>query len=209
MTRRQQQAAETRQLIIDETKHLLKEREYSELTVRDIATACGIAVGTFYVHFESKEALGLEIVYGKIDRCSEDLLADDRLNFRQRITSWIRIFLEQLCQEQSPRLLQNLLTFRMTGAYREIRDKSDRNKPGYERYHDYVCIHQIYRKAVDEAELRAEAPTEWLARLTVYSVYGSYLQAALWGELTIMENWITEFSEHLFSDVLKPWLIEK
>ena len=209
MTRRQQQAAETRQLIIDETKHLLKEKEYSELTVRDIASACGIAVGTFYGHFESKEALGIEILYERVDRFAENLLVNEELNFRPRITSWIHLFLQQLCQDNSPKLLQNLLTFRLTGAYREVRDKGGRNKPGYERHHDYVCIHRIFCRAIADGELKADAPVEWLARLTVYGVYGAYLQAALWGEIDIMERWMKEHSERLFSDVFTPWLIEK
>jgi TetR/AcrR family transcriptional repressor of nem operon len=57
-----------REQIIDAGLKCLVERGFNGVAVQDITTAAGVPKGSFYNHFDSKEALGAEIVerYGKI-----------------------------------------------------------------------------------------------------------------------------------------------
>lgn len=46
-----------RELLLQEAKRQVFENGYSSLTIRSVAGACGIGVGTVYNYFESKDAL--------------------------------------------------------------------------------------------------------------------------------------------------------
>ena len=46
-----------REILLQEAKRQVFENGYSSLTIRSVASACGIGVGTVYNYFESKDAL--------------------------------------------------------------------------------------------------------------------------------------------------------
>ena len=55
-------AAKTRGKLLDATAELLAERGYSRLSTAAVAERAGVAHGTFYVHFSSKEELADEVL---------------------------------------------------------------------------------------------------------------------------------------------------
>ena len=60
---RAQQKEKTRRTIIDAAFHLLsQERNYANLSLREVAREAGIAPNSFYRHFEDMEELGLTLV---------------------------------------------------------------------------------------------------------------------------------------------------
>ena len=62
MTNRQKAAMETRKRLLIAARKLLYDKDFSEITVADIAKKAGVAVGSFYVYFKRKEDIveGLE-----------------------------------------------------------------------------------------------------------------------------------------------------
>ena len=46
-----------REILLKEAKKQVFEKGYSSLTIRSVASACGIGIGTVYNYFESKDAL--------------------------------------------------------------------------------------------------------------------------------------------------------
>ncbi len=57
MTPRNKKSAETRELLIDATERLICERGLASITTHNVARACGVAEGTIYRHFASREEL--------------------------------------------------------------------------------------------------------------------------------------------------------
>lgn len=55
--RRQEQAAETKRKLYESAGHLFGQYDFDDVTVDAIVEAAGVSKGTFYVHFESKDAL--------------------------------------------------------------------------------------------------------------------------------------------------------
>ena len=53
---------ETRQRIVDSARNLFNEKGFEQTTTRDIAEAAGIAAGTMFNYFPTKEALAMTIV---------------------------------------------------------------------------------------------------------------------------------------------------
>ena len=62
LTNRQKAAMETRKRLLIAAWKLLYDKDFSEITVADIAKEAGVAVGSFYVYFKRKEDIveGLE-----------------------------------------------------------------------------------------------------------------------------------------------------
>ena len=57
LTRRQRQALETKDKLYNAAVREINEKGFSNVSIEDITTAAQVAKGTFYTHFESKEAL--------------------------------------------------------------------------------------------------------------------------------------------------------
>ena len=70
----------TREQIVQAGLKCLLERGYNGVGVQDITTAAGVPKGSFYNHFDSKEALGAEIVerYGADPRPAANFLPISR-----------------------------------------------------------------------------------------------------------------------------------
>ena len=68
-------AAERRREIVDAAISLFSERGYHETTVQDVAATAGVATGSVYIHFESKDALlhaiNVRFYEGLTERLSE------------------------------------------------------------------------------------------------------------------------------------------
>ncbi|MCG8671984.1 MAG: TetR/AcrR family transcriptional regulator [Pseudomonadales bacterium] len=60
-TSRKQQKAATRATIKEVTRRLLDSKDISDITIGGIAKEAGVANGTFYVHFQSKEEVLKEL----------------------------------------------------------------------------------------------------------------------------------------------------
>lgn len=59
---RKLKAAETRQRIFETARRLIMEHGFENVSVDSIVEAAGVAKGSFYVHFESKDALAVDLV---------------------------------------------------------------------------------------------------------------------------------------------------
>ncbi|MCB0948243.1 MAG: TetR family transcriptional regulator [Mycobacterium sp.] len=59
---REERKQATRRAIVDAALHLLTERSFSALSLREVAREAGIVPAAFYRHFESMEALGLVLI---------------------------------------------------------------------------------------------------------------------------------------------------
>ena len=70
-TRRQQQKAETRALILNSARDLFEELGFERATMRAVAAAAGVGLGTIFSHFPDKSAL---LVAALLD----DLAEEDR-----------------------------------------------------------------------------------------------------------------------------------
>jgi TetR/AcrR family transcriptional regulator, transcriptional repressor for nem operon len=68
----------TREQIVQAGLKCLAEKGFNGVGVQDITVAAGVPKGSFYNHFESKEALGAEIVerYGAADTRRREILAN-------------------------------------------------------------------------------------------------------------------------------------
>lgn len=62
-----------REQLLEEAKRQIEERGYADTTIRSVASACGVGVGTVYNYFESKEMLIATFVYETWKKYLEDM----------------------------------------------------------------------------------------------------------------------------------------
>jgi len=100
---RSDQKAQTRTLLLDAAKRCFEERGYHATGVGDVSRAAGVAHGTFYVHFPSKEAVADEI----LDEFNQDLarmlspvLLGGERGLTERVRASARLFLERLLRDR-------------------------------------------------------------------------------------------------------------
>ncbi|EIT86792.1 TetR family transcriptional regulator [Fictibacillus macauensis ZFHKF-1] len=87
---------ERKQLIIEEASALFANKGYDATSIQEIATACDISKGAFYLHFKSKEALLLSIFQYNQDHLRKKIRAIEALHLPARDT-----FIKQLSMQLS------------------------------------------------------------------------------------------------------------
>jgi AcrR family transcriptional regulator len=73
-TRRQQQKAETRALILDAARELFEEQGFDATTVREVAHRAGVGLGTIFSHFDDKGALLIAAVLDDLAETDRQIL---------------------------------------------------------------------------------------------------------------------------------------
>jgi TetR/AcrR family transcriptional repressor of nem operon len=83
--------ANVRQQLVDAAKTNFHERGFNGTGVQDVVSSAGVPKGSFYNHFESKEALGAEIVELYFDeRNKRSVLKDTSIHPSERLTIYFR-----------------------------------------------------------------------------------------------------------------------
>lgn len=73
-----EEKAATRKRIVDAAKSLFSSKGFDQATTRDIAREVGVATGTIFNYFDSKEAIVVELATRAFGRASEDFAANRR-----------------------------------------------------------------------------------------------------------------------------------
>ncbi|MBS4537389.1 TetR/AcrR family transcriptional regulator [Clostridium sp. D2Q-11] len=90
---------ETRNQILEASEQLFMEKSVSKVTINDIVQRAGIAKGTFYLYFDSKEALVWHFIDTKLSGLNKYLAKLDVEGYEkediERIISYIVFFLKK------------------------------------------------------------------------------------------------------------------
>jgi AcrR family transcriptional regulator len=81
MTKRQDQAKETRQRIYDTAMSLIGTKGFNNVTVEDICKKAGVSTGSFYNYFRSKQHIIIEHT-AKIDEYYQEIFSNTLINLK-------------------------------------------------------------------------------------------------------------------------------
>jgi len=99
---RERKKARTREGILDAMRTLLEVRDYSAVTMEEIAAAADIAVGTLYNYFRAKSELLFSLIGESDERYlqeAETLIADNALSVDARLTN-LMVLATRFCMGQ-------------------------------------------------------------------------------------------------------------
>lgn len=94
--------------MIEQAQALFFRKGYQATTVQDIVQAVGVAHGTFYYHFASKEVLLEAIVVQKIDQQIAQAQESEEVSLLLRLKNFIRLFY-QICYKSEIARLADIL----------------------------------------------------------------------------------------------------
>ncbi len=169
LTNRQKAAMETRKRLLIAARKLLYDKDFSEITVADIAKEAGVAVGSFYVYFKRKEDIveGLEdydfyhlaqIVNGMTEKGIMDRLAYYCHEFMKGIEDYgLEITRQWIRNNVAPQ--------------RMCYSKEDDTKYTF----DVRTLQSILQEGVTCGLLKAETPVDDLALFINAELYGLML----------------------------------
>jgi TetR/AcrR family transcriptional repressor of nem operon len=165
-----------REKILAEGMRVVHERGYSGASVRDIANAAGVPLGSFTSHFSSKEAFSLEVL-NQYFSANEQLVArtlqNESISPLERLQYYLDTIISSLnqngcwngclignfCAEASEH--SELIRKRLVEIFNEMES----------------AIGTCLQAAVDAGELRAEIDCADIAAFTISSLQGAILQS--------------------------------
>lgn len=175
VTRREQSALETRQLIFNTAMDLFAEKGYDSVTVDDICEKAGVAKGTFYNHFKSKDQVILE-EFLKIDTYYQEIL--DKLQKKKK-KSHIAIMSDFIILTLKYINEQGIETIKVT-YHSQIAPGPGSSQVASSERPLYRIVNQIVAGAQEAGEIRtdmsAASITQNLVRFTRGVVYDWCLQ---------------------------------
>jgi AcrR family transcriptional regulator len=159
-----------RQTILEAAERVFGKRGFAAAKMTEIAKEAGLAAGTLYNYFESKE----EIFQALIEHQSIDLferlkaVGEQRAEFREGLIALVRAAFEHIEEHHT--------TFRLfseLGAQTEWELKRVAGASAEERYFEFVAIfHRAIKEGVKQRALREDISTQDLVAFLTGSMNG-------------------------------------
>jgi len=194
--------ASVRDQLIASAVDVFHARGFNGCSVQDIVDAAGVPKGSFYNHFDSKEALGVEVVRAYtalvgayvVEAGAADILSGDATPL-QRIRAYFEAVIEQnvSCGVRKGCLLGNFaieLAPHSTEIARAVTDALDNWS---------AAVAQALAQAQAAGEVAHDADVDSLARYLVDGYEGAATRAKLIGDRAPMDEFIRTTFDFLLS----------
>lgn len=160
LTQRQMNALVTKDKLFKTAIKLFTNHGYENVTIDDITSHCGIAKGSFYTHFKSKEHIMLE-QFKHIDSNYEQwfLSFNPNANITNQLLSFIECVMDYAVNHLGLDILKVVFSGQISLASRMPKLLADENRP----YFKIVCT--IIRCGQERKEFRVDISDIEIARL--------------------------------------------
>ncbi len=168
--RTKEQGAETKKQLYACAEELFRVHDYQDVSVEAITRMAGVTKGTFYVHFESKDALVLELIMAHVERMDTQYkaflegLPDEMASADVMLAFVDRIF---------DLLTTQLGCDNMRAVYRQLLSGTVNMEAvkGYSR-DLYALIREVLERGIRRQEFVSELSLEALTRHFVMAIRG-------------------------------------
>jgi len=194
--------ASVRDQLIASAVEVFHARGFNGCSVQDIVDAAGVPKGSFYNHFDSKEALGVEVVRAYtalvgayvVEAGAADILSGDATPL-QRIRAYFEAVIEQnvSCGVRKGCLLGNF-AIELAPHSAEIAAAVTRALDNWS-----AAVALALAQAQDAGELSQDADVDSLARYIVDGYEGAATRAKLIGDRAPMDEFIRTTFDFLLS----------
>jgi TetR/AcrR family transcriptional regulator, transcriptional repressor for nem operon len=165
-----------REKLLDAALETIQRYGFNGCGVQDITQAAGVPKGSFYNHFESKEALGAAVIgrYWEQRACSAlDILNDAKLRPVERLRRYIAAIAEKMAARQyASGCLVGNLSAELSDQSTLIAERLSGVLDGWTRAME-ACV----REGQAAGELRCDLDPALTARFLVNSLQGAILRA--------------------------------
>ena len=176
-----------RDRILDAAIETVRTRGFNGCGVNDITAAAGVPKGSFYNHFESKEALGAEVLaeYWQRGACSTlCILSDETLGPLARLRRYFAAMAAKLAdRDYKCGCLIGNFSAELADQSRLVRDRLSAIYAGWTR-----SVEASVREAQQAGEIRCDIPAATLAAFLVNAWEGAVLRAKVDKDATALSH---------------------
>jgi TetR/AcrR family transcriptional repressor of nem operon len=183
-----QRGENSRAALVEHGTLLMRRSGYAGAGLAELLRAAGVPKGSFYNHFTSKEAFGVELVqcyYDEQDRLLASLLAQTDRRPLERLRSYFDLLL-QGAVDASPQergCLLGMLALEMSGSSEPLRASLD---DAFRRWQARVA--ELLRQAQIAGELAPEQDPQPLAAMLIDGWEGALMRARASGDIDSLRN---------------------
>lgn len=201
MHTRERQATATRQRLIQSAQRLIGLYGYDNVSVDQIVADCGVAKGTFYHHFKSKDALMAQIcssIYDDLRAQAEELPQGCAIRkLYWFITAWHR----KVSAFNLHFARQSINLYTSTATSGEFGEKVSQMEQGIE------LLHKFLTEAVQSGELSPATPVDTLAKALMFTMQGSTIYHCKHEMDFDVLAWNREFQHNILNPLLEPYRV--
>jgi TetR/AcrR family transcriptional repressor of nem operon len=183
-----QRGENSRAALVEHGTQLMRRSGYAATGLAELLRAAGVPKGSFYNHFESKEAFGVELVreyYNEQDRLLASLLMQTERRPLERLRSYFDLLLQRAldASPQERGCLLGMLALEMSGSSEPLRASLD---DVFRRWQARVA--ELLRQAQIAGELAPEQDPQPLAAMLIDGWEGALMRARTSGDLDSLRN---------------------
>jgi TetR/AcrR family transcriptional repressor of nem operon len=167
----------SRTALVEHGTQLMLRSGYAGTGLVELLQTAGVPKGSFYNHFDSKEAFGVELVqrcYAEHDELLASLLTQTDRSPLERVRSYFELLLQRAVEANPPMrgCLMGMLALEMAGSSEPLRESvSD----AFQRWQDRLA--GLLRQAQDAGELAPEQDPQQLAAVLLEAWEGALMRA--------------------------------
>ena len=189
MTMRQEMALKTRENLIEAAKKVISIKGFKEASIQDITEEAGVAKGTFYTYFKTKEEIVEELLKTKFVKYDDEFLnktLKDKIEyFNKDLMRQIQSCGVEICRQW---IVNNLKPVEL-------------DKIGY----DSECIRVILKSSLEKGELKNGTPIEELVGFIINTIYGMMLNWCMTDKKYEPQKHLKTTTEYILN-VIKPYM---
>lgn len=194
-SKRKLQAEATKAKLLKKSMELMEERDFDEITIEDITSACGVAKGTFYLYFKSKNDLLNIIETYPYNDAAEAIAEGHYETAKEKVCAYVIKWVE-LLKRYSKQFSRRWIWHVSSDAYAREHENS---KIRYDR----DTILGYLKEGQESGEIAADAPVVNLADAITSCLYGTTLYSIVPSDDLDLDTW-----KHTMADKIVPLLID-
>lgn len=194
MTKRQQQAEETKNRISLAAKKLFFENGYTTVTIDEICKECDVTKGAFYHHFASKDE-----VFFWAYRLEEDRYLNEKLensmsseNIKEQLMAYFGAMTE--FKKENFELFKQYYRIMLT-MQNVMEILEQREMPNH--------LFSIFERGKEKKILKEEFSVEYCMNLFISSITGVYMQWGIFEGSYNVDMYIENVIDSLYQNVIK------
>lgn len=196
-------AAQTRRRLLQAARELISAWGYDAVTVDQIVERSGVAKGTFYHYFKSKDAMMAHICQSLYQELQEQCDARQELTALERVYHYIYLWHKAV-------QAYNIHFARVSLSFSADPERYGQSAGPVSQIDKGIALMERYLSAaVASGELSPQTPVETLAMAVMFSMQGLTLHHCnLSGAFDVM-GWHDTFRQVILQPVLAPYLTHR
>ena len=201
MTKREIQADKTKKRIQEEARKLILEKGIDKFTMKDIAKAADVAVGTVYLYYSSKADIQVAFEDEAYLDNFREIMNDSSLTYGQKLYKYNKFWYIN-GEEMGAAFLRGWYRFSLDKE--NYANESDGHlESRIER--EIKVSEEMLQYGIDSGELDKETPTKELAEILTVSRQGTSMYWALMDGNVSRKHILNEYLYHVLEPALKRY----